>query len=52
MGSPEVEPRSGETPGKDEKHIGTPVRGDIMRGMNIPDGFMSLQCTKNKHLTT
>ncbi len=40
------------TPGLDEKHIGTPVRGDIMRSVNIHDIFIKTQCMNNKNITT
>ena len=60
-----IEPRAGRhrvarrwsrecdgTPGQDEKYIGTPVRGDIMRSVNIHDIFIKTQCTNNKNITT
>ena len=49
--SPAVAPRRGRTPGKDKNKIGTPARGDIMRGVNIHVDFVMIQCTKNKNLT-
>ena len=49
--SPAVAPRRGRTPGKDKNKIGTPARGDIMRGVNIHVDFVMIQCTKNKSLT-
>ena len=49
--SPAVAPRRGRTPGKDKNKIGTPARGDIMRGVNIHVDFVMIQCTKNKKLT-
>ena len=45
-------PRRGRTPGKDKNKIGTPARGDIMRGVNIHADFLMIQCTKNKILTS
>ena len=44
-------PVRGRTPGKDKNKIGTPTRGDIMRGVNIHADFVMIQCTKNKNLT-
>ena len=44
-------PARGRTPGKDKNKIGTPARGDIMRGVNIHVDFVMIQCTKNKNLT-
>ena len=39
-------PVRGRTPGKEKNKIGTPARGDIMRGVNIHADFVMIQCTK------
>ena len=44
-------PARGRTPGKDKNKIGTPARGDIMRGVNIHVDFVMIQCTKNQNHT-